>query len=114
MGSLSLAEILVIIVVILVVFGPRRLPELSRRAGELLSKLREGTAFVTNAIDKDYGETIEPIRELKQELDGLRGDVGRAISSFTEPQPAPAEQDPVPPSVDDGETGENRPDATDR
>jgi len=114
MGSLSLAEILVIIVVILVVFGPRRLPELSKRAGELMSKLREGTALITNAIDSDYGEAIEPIKELKQEFDELKGDVSRAVSSITDPQPSPVERDPAPPAIDDVESGEDRPDAADR
>ena len=93
MGSLSFAEILVIVVVILVVFGPRRLPELSRRAGQLLSKVREGTSYVTQALDREYGDHMEPIRELKQEYDGLKGDVGRAVSSLgdldTPPPPKP-------------------------
>jgi len=82
MGSLSLAEILLIVVVILVVFGPRRLPELSRKAGDLLGKLREGTSYVTQAIDSEYGEAMEPIRGLKRELDGIKGDVTRAVSGI--------------------------------
>lgn len=88
MGSLSLGEILVILVVILVVFGPRRLPELSRRAGELISKAREATTYVSSAIDSEYGEAMTPIKELKQEFDGLKGDVNRALTSigdFDEP-----------------------------
>lgn len=110
MGSLSLTEILVIVVVILIVFGPRRLPELSRRAGNLLAKLREATTYVTQAIDSEYGEAMEPIKDLKGELDGLKGDVDRAISSFsgidgvaetppTEPEGSPAVDEP-PDTVD--------------
>jgi sec-independent protein translocase protein TatA len=83
MGSLSFTEILVILVVILIVFGPRRLPELSKRAGALLAKLREATGYVSQAIDSEYGEAMQPIRELKGELDGLKGDVNRALSSFS-------------------------------
>ena len=82
MGSLSLAEILVILVVILVVFGPRRLPELSRRTGALLSKLREATSYLRESIDADYGESMEPMRELKKEFDGLKGDVNRAFTGI--------------------------------
>jgi TatA/E family protein of Tat protein translocase len=92
MGSLSLAEILLIVVVILVVFGPRRLPELSRKAGDLLGKLREGTSYVTQAIDSEYAETMEPIRGLKRELDGLKGDVTRAMSGIGDLDVAPPEE----------------------
>lgn len=106
MGSLSFAEIVVIVLVILIVFGPRRLPELSRRAGNLLAKLREATTYVSQAIDSEYSETMEPIKELKGELDGLKGDVDRAISSFSgldgAVQPPPPEEPPAePPDADD-------------
>ncbi len=82
MGSLSFGEILVILVVVLVVFGPRRLPELSRQIGAWLAKASEATSYVAQAIDSSYEEVVEPIRELKGEYDGLKGDVTRAVASF--------------------------------
>ena len=106
MGSLSFAEILVILVVALVVFGPRRLPELSRRAGDLLAKLREATSYVTQAIDAEYGETMEPIRELKKELDGLKGDVNRVVTSIGDLDIPAAPEVAPPPPID--EAGEER------
>ncbi len=92
MGSLSLGEILVILVVILLVFGPRRLPEISRRASELVAKARQATTYVSSAINSDYAEAMQPIKELKHEIDGLKGDVTNAITSFSEvDKPDPAE-----------------------
>ena len=101
MGSLSFGEILVILVVVLVVFGPRRLPDLSRRIGSWLAKAREATSYVAEAIDSGYGEAMAPIKVLKDEFDGLKEDVNRAVASFgeagdatsqarvtTDPQPA--------------------------
>ncbi|GMQ84639.1 MAG: hypothetical protein BMS9Abin07_0203 [Acidimicrobiia bacterium] len=84
MGSISFGEILVIVVVILVVFGPKRLPELSRQIGAWLTKAREATSYVAEAIDSGYGETLAPIRDLKDEFDGLKGDVTRAVASLGE------------------------------
>jgi len=49
MGSLSFSEIMVIVLVILVVFGPR-LPDLSRRAGELMKKVREASSSLSDAV----------------------------------------------------------------
>lgn len=110
MGSLSFAEILVILVVILVVFGPKRLPELSRRASSLLAKLREATSYVTQSIDSEYGKSMEPIRELKDQLDGLKGDVNRAFKGIGDvDQPAQS-----PPDVEESDTGEEPSGSTDR
>jgi sec-independent protein translocase protein TatB len=114
MGSLSLGEILLIVVVILVVFGPRRLPELSRKAGDLLGKLREGTSYVTRAIDTEYGEAMEPIRELKREFDGLKGDMTRAVGSIGDLDSPSKNQAPTTPPVEGTDTGEDRPGSTDR
>lgn len=112
MGSLSLAEILVIVLVILLVFGPRRLPELSRRAGDALAKLREGTSYVTQAIDSEYGEAIEPIRELKKEIDGLKGDVSKAVSGISDLDVSPTAKAPAPPPAEQSDAGEEPPAST--
>ena len=111
MGSLSFGEILVILVVVLVVFGPRRLPELSRRIGAWLAKAREATSYVTQAIDSSYEEVVEPIKELKGEYDGFKGDVTRAVASFGTSSdtttPTGGTADPQP--ADDGSDGATDP-----
>ena len=114
MGSLSPSEILLIVVVILVVFGPRRLPELSRKAGDLLGKLREGTSYVTRAIDSEYGEAVEPIRGMKREFDGLKGDVSRAVSGIGDLD-RPQQEEPKTTQPDEGtDAGEEQPGSTDQ
>ena len=42
-GSLGPAEVLVLFVVILVFFGPRRLPEVARSIGKTMDKLRRAS-----------------------------------------------------------------------
>jgi len=42
-GSLGPAEVLVLFVVILVLFGPRRLPEVARMIGKTLDRLRRAS-----------------------------------------------------------------------
>ena len=41
MGSLGFGEILVIVFVALIVFGPQRLPEITKKAGQMVAKARE-------------------------------------------------------------------------
>ncbi|MEN8233845.1 MAG: twin-arginine translocase TatA/TatE family subunit [Actinomycetota bacterium] len=81
MGSLSFSEIILILLVILIVFGPRRLPELARRAGELAKKLRTASASLSESLGVDYEATVEPIRTAKREIDGIKSDLTKAVSS---------------------------------
>jgi len=42
-GSLSMWEILVILIIALIVFGPRKLPELGRSLGQSLAQFRKAS-----------------------------------------------------------------------
>ena len=95
MGSLGTGEILVIAVVALIVFGPKRLPELARKAGELLAKTREATRSVTSALDSEYDGITAPLQDLKTEYDStVKGfkDAASTATGFsvdmTSPRPA--------------------------
>lgn len=84
MGSLGAGEILVIVLVALIVFGPERLPEISRKAGEWLAKAREMTRSVTETIDAEYGDMTEPIKNLKNQYDATMSDMRGIASSVTD------------------------------
>jgi sec-independent protein translocase protein TatA len=49
-------ELLVILVVAFLVFGPKRLPELARALGKLVYEIREGMRNATVEIKKEYAE----------------------------------------------------------
>lgn len=84
MGSIGTGEIMVIALVALIVFGPNRLPEIARKAAELLSKAREMTKSFTDSIDAEYGEISAPIKELKGEYDATMTSVKGVASSITD------------------------------
>jgi Tat protein translocase TatB subunit len=83
MGSLGTGEILVIAVVALIVFGPKRLPELARKAGEMLAKTREATKSVTSALDSEYDGITAPLQDLRTEYDSTVKGLKDAASSVT-------------------------------
>jgi len=99
MGSLGTGEILVIAVVALIVFGPKRLPELARKAGELLAKTREATRSVTSALDSEYDGITAPLQDLKKEYDStLKGfkevastATGFSVDLSSQPKAKPSE-----------------------
>ena len=57
-------EIIIILVVALVVFGPQRLPELARAIGKVMHELNRSMQDVKAKIE---AESEEPIKETKDE-----------------------------------------------
>lgn len=97
MGNLGFAEMLVIAVVALLVFGPDRLPELARQAGKALARFRSETSKSIEELKR-----AADIEDLERELKGLSSDVrdirrnaGKALMDTGAPK-ARAEDRPPP------------------
>ena len=52
-GSLGVPELLLIFVVILIVFGPRRIPEIGRMLGKALGEFRKATDDLKSTIERE-------------------------------------------------------------
>ena len=83
MGSLSFAEIVTIVVVILIIFGPNRLPEFARKIGELLSKARQATSQFAAEVSGEWKDASDPIKTAKDDLQGIKDDLKQAGATFT-------------------------------
>ena len=81
MGNLTASEILWILIVILVVFGPQRLPEIARKAGQLIRKAREAMGALTDELDREYGDTLQPLRDVADEIQSARRDLRDTATS---------------------------------
>lgn len=61
MGNLGAGEIIFIAIFALLVFGPRRLPEIGRSVGKALAELRKAT----NELKDGFTDGFEDFRDLK-------------------------------------------------
>jgi len=52
-GSIGMPELVVIFVVALIVFGPRKLPELGRSLGKSLSEFKRASNELRNTLDEE-------------------------------------------------------------
>lgn len=52
-GSLGVPEILLIFVVVLIVFGPRRIPEIGQMLGKALGEFRKATDDLKSTIERE-------------------------------------------------------------
>jgi Tat protein translocase TatB subunit len=66
--SLGPAEILVILVVALIVLGPKRLPEAGRQVGKALAEMRRWSRGIQNEIKDAFDTAEEPPRVTSEAL----------------------------------------------
>ena len=81
-GSLGIPELILIFIVALIVFGPRRLPEIGRTLGKAMGEFKKATDDFKNTIEREV-----QVEELKQ-LASTTIPVHEAVSR-TEPAPPP-------------------------
>jgi sec-independent protein translocase protein TatB len=131
MGSVGLGEIVIIAAIVLIIFGPDRLPEIARKGAELIRKSRAATSELTSTLRDEYGDVIAPLNEVREELKSVRRDltsaatsiaedasaVGKELKATIDPTLAPMAQPPAdstgkePDKVEpgDGEPGDGKP-----
>ena len=85
-GTLGGPELFLILVVALIVFGPRKLPEIGKSLGKMMAEFRKAS--------QEFQRTIETEVEADKLRDSLRVDAPRtetpAPPAVSEPQAAPA------------------------
>ena len=86
-GSLGVPELLLIFVVILIVFGPRRIPEIGRTLGKALGEFRKATDDLKSTIEREVR-----LEELKKITPPTLDSIITPFESVSrnEPQDAPA------------------------
>ena len=78
-GPFGLSEILFIAVLALVVFGPRRLPEIGHAMGKIAAKLRRATNELRSAWESELDdESRESMREASRQLRSVRDELSSA------------------------------------
>jgi len=88
-GPLGVPELLLIFVVVLIVFGPRRIPEIGRTLGKALGEFKKATDDLKNTIEREV--RLEELKSIAPSMITPVESVSR-----TEPVPFPAPvTDPV-------------------
>lgn len=93
-GSIGGPELIVIFVVALLIFGPRKLPELGRMLGKGLSEFRRAAADLKDSLEVEVAREESSARPSRRE-DGSTVAAALPPGSVSEPGPS----DPAPETV---------------
>jgi TatA/E family protein of Tat protein translocase len=97
-GSLGGAELLLILGLALLLFGPRKLPEIGRTIGRGLSEFRKATTDFKSSLEREVDleevkETRDSIADARREIKNSIADAGRVENPSVQPD-APPKREP--------------------
>lgn len=69
MGDVGFSEMFVIVLAIIVLFGPKKLPQIARDLGQGVRKMRGAVEDIKTEILK---ETDNPVSEIKKEIEKVK------------------------------------------
>jgi sec-independent protein translocase protein TatB len=95
-------ELLVIVLVALLVFGPDRLPEIARTVGRFVARFRSEAQRNVDELKRavDLEDLEREVKGLSQEMRGVRDDVTGRAKPRRAPAGPPVRADDQPPPVD--------------
>jgi sec-independent protein translocase protein TatB len=94
MGPIGVPELLVIFVIALIVFGPKKLPDLGRSLGKSISEFKRASNELRNTLEEEVR-----IEEQKEQRKALASDVASASNPESVSDPAVLDLPPTDPSM---------------
>jgi sec-independent protein translocase protein TatA len=92
-GSIGMPELIIILVIALIIFGPRKLPELGKSLGRSLNEFKKASTDLQNTLEQEI-----KIEEQKENVAKAKAEEKTASSAFDDPDDqnnAPPQQETV-------------------
>jgi sec-independent protein translocase protein TatA len=98
-GSIGMPELMIIFVIALIIFGPRKLPELGRSMGKSLSEFKRASNDLRNTLDEEIrieDKPPPPPAPKSMASNDLRNTLDEEIGIEDKPPPPPAPKSMTP------------------
>lgn len=77
--DISGGEIFVILLVVFVVFGPDKIPEIARWIGKSVNEIKKATNEITEEISKETKDIRETTNKIKDDIQKTTRDIARTV-----------------------------------
>jgi TatA/E family protein of Tat protein translocase len=99
-GSIGMPELILIFIVALLVFGPRKLPEIGKSIGKGLAEFKRASDDLKRTIETEIEQGKNEAASVKEQFSGVQKSLQETVSASTsfaaEGGPAPAPVAPAP------------------
>ena len=93
-GSIGMPELIIILVIALIIFGPRKLPELGRSLGRSIGEFKRASNELRNTLEEEIR-----VEEQRDQRAAIRAEQDSAVEAAATPAPAPSTPvSPAPPA----------------
>src|SRR5262245_55151116 len=90
-GSIGMPEMLIILVIALIIFGPRKLPELGRSLGKSLAEFKRASNELKNTLEEEI--RLDEQRSTQEATKAKEASASTSSSEATGPQPVAHDHD---------------------
>src|SRR5215470_18378243 len=90
-AMLSVPHMIVVFIVVLIVFGPQKLPELARGLGKLMAEFRKASTDFKSAFEEEMRDLERQAREVERKKQALLASASAQLQSATLGSPSSAE-----------------------
>ena len=100
-GSIGMPELIIIMVIALIIFGPRKLPELGRSLGKSINEFKKASNELRNTLEEEIRIDEQKERQAKIAADQQSAISGAQVNTVA---PNPVAAPPVSPAAPAEET----------
>ncbi|MGB9836744.1 MAG: TatA/E family twin arginine-targeting protein translocase [Candidatus Saccharicenans sp.] len=87
-GSIGLPELIVIFIIALLVFGPKKLPEVGKSVGKAIREFKKASDELRSKVEEEINaadlknEIVEVQKEVKEDLNGIKDNLTQVQDSL--------------------------------